>query len=172
MSSPAATITVAVGEVPLFVAPTQVMSVSVQPLVEPSVTDFEPSWVPLKVNTFVSELVLSDVLVSSVKAEVPVPVAVKPKVLEPELTGTVTFMIVSFASFLLVKVQVMSSPGLTVTVAVAPLPLLLAEPQSTLVSVQPLVGALGDRLGAVARAAESEALLARAWSRRPRWCRG
>ena len=33
----------------------------------------------------------------------------------------------------------MSSPGLTVTVVVAPLPLLLAEPQSTLVSVQPLV---------------------------------
>ena len=82
-------------------APTQVMSVSDQPLVEPSVTDFEPSWLPLKVNTFVSELVLSDVLVSSVKAEVPLPLAVKPKVLEPESTGSVTFLIVSVAFFLL-----------------------------------------------------------------------
>ena len=52
-------------------APTQVRSVSDQPLVEPSVTDFEPSWLPLKVNVFVSELVRSAVLVSSVKAEVP-----------------------------------------------------------------------------------------------------
>ena len=52
----------------------------------------------------------------------------------------------------------MSSPGLTVTVAVAPLPLLLAEPQSTLVSVQPLVVPSVTDLEPT-RAAEGEALL-------------
>ena len=58
---------------------------------------------PEKVNVFCAGLVLLAVLVSSVKLEsTPLLAEVKPKVALPESTGSVTFFIVSLASFLLV----------------------------------------------------------------------
>src|SRR6476469_4034684 len=57
--SPAAIVTVASGDVPVLVPPTQVMSVSVHPVVEPSVTVLDPSCLPVKVKTLGCELGLS-----------------------------------------------------------------------------------------------------------------
>ena len=103
MSSPGLTVTVAVAPLPLLVAEPQSTLVSVQPLVEPSVTDFEPSWLEVKVNVFWLGLVASAALVSRLKlASTPELALVYGKESEPELAGSVTFLIVSLASFLLV----------------------------------------------------------------------
>src|SRR6476660_7304647 len=109
--SPAAIVTVAAGEVPVLVPPTQVMSVSVQPVVDPSVTVLAPSWLPVNVKTFWFGLVASAPLVSSVNGDVvPVPVAVHGKLSVPEFAGSVTFTIVSKALFLFVLLQVRRAP--------------------------------------------------------------
>src|SRR6476661_6840558 len=138
--SPAAIVTVAAGEVPVLVPPTQVMSVSVHPVVEPSVTVLEPSWLPVNVKTFWFGLVASAAFVSSVNGDVvPVPEAVNGKVSVPEFTGSVTFTIVSEALFLLVNVQVTLSPAAIVTVAAGEVPVLVPPTQVMSVSVHPVV---------------------------------
>ena len=103
MSAPAATLTVAVEPVPVLVPPTHVTLVSVQPLVEPSVTDFEPSWLEVEGERLLARVGrVGRVGVEAEAGIAPELALVYGKESEPELAGSVTFLIVSLASFLLV----------------------------------------------------------------------
>ena len=102
MSSPGLTVTVAVAPVPLMLAEPQSTLVSVQPAVAPSVTDLEPSPAAEGEHLLVRVGRVSRVGVEREAGNDAGAGAVNGKESEPEFTGSVTFMIVSFASFLFV----------------------------------------------------------------------
>src|SRR5262245_46536310 len=112
--SPGFTTTVTVLPLPATApAPWQSMLVSDQPVVVPSVTDFEPKFAaaPEKVNVRESGVALAG-FVSRLKfAGTPVEPEVNGKLSAPELTGSVTFTICNVASARLVIVQKNACPA-------------------------------------------------------------
>ena len=126
MTSPGSTVRLAVA--PVTVPSEHTRLVSDQRAGTPSVTVLAPNPVPDTVNVRVDGSVGS---VSSSRLNGPkLPVKAK----SWAALGTASLTIVTVASFLFVKVQVMASPGSTVTVAVSPAT--VPSVQST-VSVQP-----------------------------------